>query len=250
MSANVELYLGDCLEVMKTLPDNSVDAVVTDPPYCSGGRQPASARNTVSKSTREDDVWLSSDTMGVDSYLWFMRQVAREAFRQATLGSPAYVFTDWRQYSVVVTAWESAGWALRSVIVWDKNRGGAMGSWWRSNHEWVCAFAKGMPRPLSNHSFFNTWQETKPQGGAHPTEKPVALCAHIVKSITPDTATVVDCFMGSGTTGVACVQTGRNFIGIEIDPGYFAIAKRRIEEAQMQPRLAEAVQLGGENVRS
>ena len=71
----------------------------------------------------------------------------------------------------------------------------------------------------------------------HPTTKPLWLMQRLVTVCTNPDMTVLDCFMGSGTTGVACVQTGRNFIGIEIDPTYFAIAEKRIAEAQMQPRL-------------
>ena len=71
----------------------------------------------------------------------------------------------------------------------------------------------------------------------HPTQKPLALIKTLVTQFTQDSCTILDPFMGSGTTGVACVQTGRNFIGIEIDPDYFAIAERRIKEAEAQPRL-------------
>ena len=71
----------------------------------------------------------------------------------------------------------------------------------------------------------------------HPTQKPVTLLKAIIEDYTNESDTIFDPFMGSGTTGVACVQTGRNFIGIEIDPDYFKIAERRIKEAQMQPRL-------------
>ena len=72
---------------------------------------------------------------------------------------------------------------------------------------------------------------------AHPTTKPIWIMKEFVTRSTAEEMTVLDCFMGSGTTGVACVQTGRKFIGIEIDPTYFAIAEKRIKEAQMQPRL-------------
>jgi DNA modification methylase len=75
------------------------------------------------------------------------------------------------------------------------------------------------------------------EGRLHPTQKPIGLMKWCIERYTSAGDTVLDPFMGSGTTGVACVQTGRNFIGIEIDPTYFAIAERRIAEAQMQPRL-------------
>ena len=76
----------------------------------------------------------------------------------------------------------------------------------------------------------------------HKSQKPINLMKRLLLDFTNQGDTILDPFMGSGTTGVACVQTGRNFIGIEIDPTYFAIAERRIQEAQLQPRLPLEVQ--------
>lgn len=191
----------------------------------------------ISKNRLGDSEWFMGDNMGTDTYLWFMRQIAGQCFRLSSNGSPAYVFTDWRQYTTVVTAWESVGWTLKNVVVWDRAKGGAMGSWWRSNHEWVPVFVKGKARPLSGAGFYNTWTGTKPHGGEHPTEKPVRLCRYLVSSITPETAIILDPFTGSGTTGVACVEEGRDFIGIERELDYVTIARRRIEAAAAQERL-------------
>jgi site-specific DNA-methyltransferase (adenine-specific) len=230
---------GDCLEVMRVMTDASVDAIVTDPPYCSGGRQQAGSRNTISKSgTTEAEDWFLGDNMGTDTYLWWMRECARECLRLATVGSQAQVFTDWRQYTTIVTAWESVGWALRSVLVWDKARGGAMGSYWRNNHEWVAIFCKGKPRPLAHRSCFNTWTGSKPQGGFHPTEKPVALMRYLISTVAHDgrAPVVFDPFAGSGTTGVAALAEGCRFVGIERDAVYVEKARRRL--AEVQPELA------------
>ena len=112
-----------------------------------------------------------------------------------------------------------------------------MGSWWRSNHEWVAVFAKGKPRPLAHASFFNTWRGSKPQGGEHPTEKPLNLLRYIVQSVTPGGGLICDPFAGSGTTGVAALTQGYDFVGVERNPLYFDIACRRIEAAAMQQRL-------------
>lgn len=243
--STIDLRLGDCLEVLRTLQTGYVDAVICDPPYCSGGRQQASARGVISKNdedVRPPDEWFIADNMGSDTYVRWMRQIARECLRVASVGAHCHVFTDWRQYTNLVTAWETIGWTLRSVIVWDKMRGGAMGSFWRNNHEWVAVFAKGKPYALPNGSFFNTWQGSKPQGGIHPTEKPVGLLQYLTSSVR---GVVLDPFMGSGTTGVACVRTGRSFIGIEVEPTYYAIAERRIAEAQAQMRLEEIGQTEG-----
>ena len=73
--------------------------------------------------------------------------------------------------------------------------------------------------------------------GGHPTQKPVPLLEYLIKTYTNSRETVLDNCMGSGSTGVACVKTGRKFIGMELDPGYFETAKRRIEEAQAQRKI-------------
>lgn len=229
-----ELIQGDCLDVLRGLDAGAVDAIVTDPPYCSGGRQQAGARNIVSKSGRHDASWFTGDNMGTDTYLWFMREIARECARISTAGAPAYVFTDWRQLTTITTAWESVGWTYKALIVWDKNRGGAMGSWWRNNHEFVCAFVKGKARPLSSASFFNTWRGTKPQGGEHPTEKPVEFMRYLVSSITPAGCTVLDPFAGSGTTGVAALLEGFQFIGVEQSGDYVRLARDRLQAAESE----------------
>jgi len=231
---NCELYLGDCLEIIPTL--GKADAVITDPPYSSGSRQQTGARSVfrkaakVAKETRTDE-WFLGDNMGSDTYIRWQRQIARACLDICTPGSSTYVFTDWRQYTNIVTAWETSLWTLRNVVVWDKAKGGAMGSWWRNNHEWICAFTKGKPRPLPHCSFYNTWKGTKPQGGEHPSEKPLALINYLVETV-PEGGTILDPFMGSGTSGAACAESGRKFIGIEINEKYFDIACKRIEAAQ------------------
>ena len=101
----------------------------------------------------------------------------------------------------------------------------------------------GGDRSPETVNYSNAWSFLPPSCAtrdglySHPTEKPLPLMERLVEMLTPEGATVLDPFMGSGTTGVACVQTGRNFIGIEIDPTYFAIAERRIEEARQQLRM-------------
>ena len=237
-----EVRHGDCLDGMRALDAGSVDAIVTDPPYASGGRQQAAARGVISKAgaSRADADWFLGDNMGSDTYLWWMREIAREGLRVASPGSQAQVFTDWRQYTTTVTAWESVGWTLRSVLVWDKNRGGAMGSYWRNNHEWVAIFCKGKARPLAHRSCFNTWTGAKPQDGRHPTEKPLGLMRYLVSTVTPAGGTILDPFTGSGTTGCAAALEGFRFLGFEREAEYVEIARRRIAHhaATLQPELS------------
>ena len=229
----VTIYHGDCLEVLDDVAANSVGTLVADPPYSSGGRNQASARNIISKTdSRDHDEWFLGDNMGGDTYVRWMRQVGRAAMACCAPGSQAFVFTDWRQYTNLVTAWESVRWMLRSVVVWDKARGGAMGSFWRNNHEWVAVLTKGQPQALAHGSCFNTWAGTKPQGDDHPTVKPEGLIRYLLESVGPPLSSlpVLDPFMGSGTTLRAAKDLGRKAIGIEIEERYCEIAAQRMSQ--------------------
>lgn len=223
----VQLHHGDCLDVLATLPSGSVGAVVTDPPYSSGGRQQASARNTISKSSRVDGDWIPSDTMGSDSYIWWLREIGKQLMRTCATGAHLYCFTDWRQYGNVVTAFETVGWSLRSCVVWSKERGGAMGSFWRNDHEWVPVFAKGQPTPLPDGSFFNVLKSTKPQGGDHPTEKPLSVMTRLVEA---SPGVILDPFAGSGSTLIAARNLGRKVIGVELEERYCELIVRRLSQ--------------------
>ena len=214
---NIDLRLGDCLEVMKTLPDGCVDAVITDPPYgmsnnCDYTRFTMGPNGHGDPSSRKYGPVIGDDKpFDPTPFLSFPR----------------------------VVLWGYHHFAMRlpvgTVLVWIKRLDPAFGSflsdaelaWMKGGHGVYCKRDTSL------------MGETRKR--AHPTQKPVALmewCLNRAK--VPIGATVLDPFMGSGTTGVACVQTGRNFIGIEIDEGYYNIAKRRIEAAQAQPALIEA----------
>ena len=221
----VALYCGDALDVLPLLPDVSIATVVGDPPYCSGGRTQQGARQVFEKSDRDD--WFLGDNMGTDSYVWWLREIAGHLNRVAVVGAHMYLFTDWRQYTNVIVGCETKGWTLRSVVVWDKARGGAMGSFWRSNHEWVPVFTKGPPRPLPNSSFFNTWQGTKPQADEHPTVKPVALMKYLLSA---GGGPAIDPWLGSRTTLEAAKALGIPVVGIEVEPRYCEIAVKRLRQ--------------------
>ncbi len=226
----VTIYHGDCLDVLPQLPDK-IHTIVGDPPYCSGGRQQAGARLNLEKSAR--NTWFLTDNMGTDSFLWWMREIAGRLFNLAELGAHFYCFTDWRQYSNLVTACETKGWTLRNVVVWDKARGGAMGSFWRNNHEWVPVFTKGPARAIAHGSCFNTWHGTKPQADEHATVKPLGLVSYLLQAA--GTGSVLDPWMGSGTTLLAAKTLGCRAIGIEIEEQYCEIAAKRLQGEPVMP---------------
>lgn len=229
------IYQGDCMALMLSLGDNSIDYIVTDPPYASGGRQQSGARNQITKNRQSDVEWFLGDNMGTETYLWFMSNLAKQYARILSYGGHAYVFTDWRQYTNIVMSHEAAGLTLRNLIVWDKNRGTALGSFWRSNHEFIAVFTKGQPRPLAHRSTYNTFTLTKLPNNLHPTEKPVKLLSYLAGALTP--GVILDPFLGSGTTGVGAAAHGHKFIGIDHNGYYAQEAAKRIAAAYQQPRL-------------
>jgi DNA modification methylase len=226
----VELHLGDCLEVMRGMADKSVDAVITDPPY---GINYQSAWRTDRNS--RFDVLQGDDSIPTG---WLL-----DAYRIAKDNSCLFCFCRWDTEQVFYDAITTAGWNIKSQVIWDRGVHGLgdLKAQYAPMHDNIWFATKG------NYQF----KHKRPKSVlrvdrlpatdlVHPTQKPSSLMKIINNDLTSEGDTIIDPFMGSGTTGVACVQTGRNFIGIEIDPTYFAIAERRIKEAQMQPRLTEA----------
>jgi DNA modification methylase len=198
------LYLGDCLEILPTLP--KVDAVVTDPPY---GINHARDRNS------EKDGWIDYPCSG-----WDKERPARAAFDVMRDVSGHQIiwggnyFTD---YLPPTMQW----------LVWDKGQ--------REFSLADCEFAWSSQRKAARIFDYPRALALK-DGKQHATQKPVALMAWCL-SLLPDASTILDPFMGSGTTGVACANLGRKFIGIEIEERYFQIACERIDAAYRQQRL-------------
>ena len=141
------------------------------------------------------------------------------------------VFCDEVLYPCLFRA--SYNWFDTSMLIWKKNRVG-LGRNYRKTFEILlygkCDNANNFTEFRRDILEFDT-----PTDKVHPTQKPVELISYLIEP--EDWHTILDPFMGSGTTGVACVQTGRNFIGIEIEPKYFEIAQKRIAEAQLQIRI-------------
>lgn len=199
---NATLYLGDCREVLPTL--GKVDAVVTDPPYGigeDGGRfrdRKGGGHRVLPKKGWDN----STPDAGTFALLL-------SAADQHIIWGGNY-FTDKLPVS--------RGW-----LYWDKMMGGDFSD---GELAWT-----SLDRPLKSFSLCN-----KMGGKVHPTQKPDALMRWCL-SFVPAARTIIDPFMGSGTTGVACADEQRQFIGIERDPDYFDIACRRIEDAQRQGQL-------------
>jgi len=222
---NATLYLGDCLDVLPTI--ENIDVVMTDPPYCSGGFQ-ETGKKLGSIGTRADDS-IQLDNLSTRGYM----ALVREFCRAVPSADEFYIFTDWKMWTFTVEGAELGGVKTRNMLVWDKQQMG-MGMPWRNQHELIY-FGKRTPAELNSGKYGNVLQAPRTGNVEHPTEKPVRLMTDLISNSLGQI--VCDPFMGSGTTGVACTNLGRPFVGIEIEPKYFDIACERIEAAQSQGRL-------------
>lgn len=234
---NATLYHGDCLETLIGIPEGSIDAVITDPPFSSGARTDAgkSARGAMTRGAKWSDDWFSHDNMATHGFLYLMRLVGSALLRVCADNSNGHFFIDWRMYPNLYGALESSGWVVKNLVVWDKKHFG-MGTNYRNQHELILYAEKGRFE-FSNRGVGNVISSPKAAAENHPTEKPVALLEKIITAATDEGVTVLDPFMGSATTGVACANLGRRFIGIEISRQYFDMACERIEAAYAQGRL-------------
>jgi site-specific DNA-methyltransferase (adenine-specific) len=213
----------------------TIDAVVMDPPYCSGGHSEAEKRGATHQGLRSDTIrqgkerWFSSDAMTTNGFLHLMRGVALHAYDLLRDGGSLLCFTDWRMLPTLAGTLESAGLRWQNVVVWDKG-GPGLGTGFRPQHEMIvhCVKGTGTFHSLQGR---NVYRVGRIRDRVHPTQKPVRLLEKLIEVVTSPGGTVLDPFMGSGSTGVACVNLGRWFVGIERDLEFYELARQRMAEA-------------------
>lgn len=228
------IICGDALEVLRTLPDASVDAVITDPPYCSGGfsetgRRQAKGQGLRSKTIR-DIGWFVNDNMGTMGVVWLLRTIAVEASRLLRDGGSLCVFTDWRMIAPLAPALESSGLRWQNLLVWDKGSPG-LGVGFRPQHEIILHYVKSVG-VFHDNRFGNVLHTNRIHSSKrlHQTEKPLALMRSLCRVVTPSSGVVLDPFAGSGTTCLAARLEGMRYIGIEREATYVDIARQRLGE--------------------
>ncbi len=239
---------GNALRLIDQLPDNCIDAVVTDPPYSSGGnfrgdrigKTSDKYQNTENRGIYEE---FSGDTRDQHSYQHWCALWMGEALRVARMGSPICVFTDWRQLPATTDALQAAGWVWRGIAVWDKTEAarpqygrfrsqceyviwGSKGAWWSNDRKDLPAYA-GVMR-----------QVIKQSDKHHIAGKPLSVMRWLM-SVAPPGGIVLDLFTGSGSTLVAAAETGRQYIGFELDSHWTEQAMQRTSAVRI-PLLEKA----------
>lgn len=234
----VTLYGGDALAVLASLPDASVDAVVTDPPYSSGGMFRGDRQQDVhTKYVQTDSVSgqalaaFAGDNRDQRGYGYWCALWLGECLRVTKRGGACLLFTDWRQLPVTTDALQAGGWVWRGIVPWSKPDARPQAGRFKAQCEYVAWGSAGaMPLTVGDTCLPGFFQATAPRGREHVTQKPLSVMRELVK-IAPEGGTVLDPFMGAATTGIAAVIEGRRFIGAELAAHYQQVARERIEAA-------------------
>lgn len=251
--SNYKLYKGDCLEMMKNIEDGSVDLILTDPPYGTTACKWDSVipfesmwkqLNRIIKPNGAIVLFGSepfSSTLICSNiknfkHIWIWDKEICGAFALANK-RPMIVTED-----IIVFGMKGCKVNYYPIMedakkenIRPKNKG-SKGSEAVPVSSGIAKSSenynpkKRYPKNIIKYSKYN--KECNQLNRVHPTQKPVALLEYLIKTYTLEGETVLDFTMGSGSTGVACLNTNRNFIGIELDEGYFEIAQNRIEEAK------------------
>ena len=231
------LYQGDALAVLHELPDASVDAVVTDPPYSSGGLHASARRRDPAAKYQQTGTKRAYPPMLGDckdqrSFGFWATLWLSECWRIAKPGSPCLVFSDWRQLPAMTDAVQAAGFEWRGIVVWHKPSARPMLGSFRHDTEFVIHAIKAPATAWTRRCFPGVYSHrVVASDKVHLTGKPRPLLVDLL-GVTREDGTVLDPFMGGGTTALACIQTGRRFIGVELSEAYFNLTKERIQLAK------------------
>lgn len=245
-----ELLQGECLQLLQGMQPCSVDAVITDPPYSSGGfTRDDKGRSPESKyqqsGLEEKYPTFAGDSRDQRSYLAWCAVWISECVRVLKPGGYFMAFTDWRQLPVMSDAVQAGGVFWRGIVAWDKGKGSRAPhkGYFKHQCEYVVWGTKGPAVQLEHDGPFDGCINAivRQNDKHHMTGKPTALMCELVRPVVPG-GLVLDPFAGSGTTGVAAVLTGRRFVGIEREATYAEISRRRLHEAAEQVALLGALQ--------
>ena len=218
-----KLLNGDCLELIKQIPDSSIDLIVTDPPYkCIAGGKPHVDKNQPSGILAKNDgkIFTHND-IGAEDYFGELYRVLKD-------GTHCYIMTNTLNIENFLTTAREVGFGLHNILVWKKNNC-TPNRWYMKNCEYILFLRKGKAKRINNVSTKQIIEVDNIIGcKSHPTEKPVELMKILVENSSNAGDLVFDPFMGSGSCGVAAIGADRNFIGFELDEEYFNIAEGRI----------------------
>lgn len=263
MRPMISLYCGNAVDALRELPDGDVDAAVFDPPYptiSGGSNQEKSGPHTRPSGilTANDGKIFEHNDIAPSAYLPEVYRVLRE-------DAHLYLMTNVLNLveKDIIGDLRRAGFKVHNILPWRKNNA-TPNRWYMKDVEYTIFARKGRAFPINNpgartsHTAFPhplDWDNV-PSPKSHPTEKPVNLMRTYIENSSFPGDTILDCFMGTGATGVAAQETGRNFIGVELDPGYCEAAGRRLgvpvkflEPPKLDPEIEDLLDLSNNTQR-
>ncbi len=218
VTENIKLLQGDCLVRMDELIAQGVkvDAIISDPPY------------GMNLTPQRESGKFKGVKIKNDATLEWTDAFFDKCFKLTPNNSGSMFFCSHHSIGPFIESAKAAGFDIKNLMVWDKMWFG-MGGNWRPNCEFILLVTKGrFVTHSKNKDNILRYRKLSSQKSQHPTQKPVELMAELIVEPDYNPKTILDPFMGSGSTGVAAVQQGRKFIGIELDPKYYGIACERI----------------------
>ena len=225
---NVQLYNGDCLEVLNKIPNESITCVITDPPYkiVQGGCTNKAVRysGTSHKELKEGTIFKNNNIKFSD---WIPL-----LYDKVKDGSHVYVMCNDRNMREVLNIAHDSGFKLLNILTWKKTKHNP-NRYYLKNSEFIVMFRKGKAVNINNMGTYQVLEVDNVKNKIHPSEKPVELMRILIENSSHENDVILDPFMGSGSVGVACVNANRKFIGIELDEKYFEMAKNRIENHEV-----------------
>ena len=223
------LFHADCLDIMKEMDDNSVDLIVTDPPYktITGGN--SNGKNSIRpKGMLSGNRKLFEYQNNISLSSWIP-----EIYRILKNGSHCYIFTNSMNMKDMLLETEKVGFKLHNILVWEKNNC-TPSQFYMKNCEYVLFLRKGKAKWINDIGGSKTVHQFNNIIGnkLHPTEKPVDLLSFYINNSSNESDIVFDLFCGSGSTCIAAKELNRKYIGVELDDKYFNIAVYRMKGAE------------------
>lgn len=234
-----KIYCMDCLEGMKQISDETIDLILTDPPYNTGMSISSSTGKTRRFNNKHNNYLgnFFDDDYADEDYLNLIQKVCINLFRVLKNNKAGYIFMNWKKLGLWIDELTNVGFKVKNVIIWDKVVHGLNYQNYAYTHELIIFFVKGnfFPNNKQEKYYKDVWNIQREINNFndkehHETVKNIKVVRLPIIHASNEGDLILDPFIGSGTTAVACKQLGRNFIGFEKEEKYVDIANKRLAQ--------------------
>lgn len=219
--SNFKLFNENCIDVLSSIEEESIDLVVCDPPYKITQRGNTVCRGFLNEvNGLNGNGGFTENRLNIDEYLPLLYKVMKH-------GTHGYLMTNDKNLVDFHLSLQQSNFHVIKTLIWYKNNA-IFNQLYMNCHEYIVFFRKGNSKPIKNIGTKGILEFSTPKNKIHPSQKPISLLKTLIENSSNKGDTVLDFTMGSGSTGVACKELDRKFIGIEIDKKFFDLASKRI----------------------